>query len=82
MRSRRTRKTGSSFDEIGLLCRVVGPLPEPSGGRKTSIDAGAEGADGMNTGSTGGGNTMETMGLTERRTLLTTMCGVISVCIN
>ena len=40
MRSQRTRKTGSSFDEIGLLCRGVGALPESSGGRKTSSDAG------------------------------------------
>ncbi|KAK4019795.1 LOW QUALITY PROTEIN: ataxin-7-like protein 3 [Daphnia magna] len=38
---------------------------------------GADGSDSLNTGSTGG-NTMETMGLMERRTLLTTMCGVIS----
>ncbi|XP_046452072.1 ataxin-7-like protein 3 [Daphnia pulex] len=48
----------------------------PSIASSASAVPGAE--DGLHTGSTGGGNTMETMGLTERRTLLTTMCGVIS----
>lgn len=45
------------------------------------ILVGAEGSDGLNTGGTGtgGGSGMEAMGLAERRTLLSTMCGVISV---
>ena len=40
MRRQRIRKKGSNFDEIGLLCRFVGALPEPSGSESISFDAG------------------------------------------
>lgn len=46
-----------------------------------SSSTGADGSEGSNAGggAGGGGSGIEAIGLMERRTLLTTMCGVISV---